>query len=148
VMLKQEFLSGGRGNEIVSRVQGIRPIGARRAVVVSDRASVRSYVEENWSWLTDGGRNPVVVERYFRDSSAFFSEFFIHDDRIELGGTGELLSAPFAAAAIFPALALQPDTLEKLVEGGRRICEALHAIGYRGVLSADAIVTPNREVLF
>jgi hypothetical protein len=47
-----------------------------------------------------------------------------------------------------PAQGLPTEKERQLVDGGRRLCEALRVIGYRGHLSADAIVTPRGEVLF
>jgi hypothetical protein len=64
-----------------------------------------------------------------------------------LGGHGEMQSAPYYTAQIIPA-DLDPETLNRLIEGGRRMCVPLHAMGYRGMLSADAIVTPDRQVLY
>jgi hypothetical protein len=146
VVLKLEFRSGGRGNEVLSPIEGVRPVGARRTVVLSGRPAVHAYLEESWEWLTSGGRHQVVVERYFRDSAAYFVEFILGDEGIELGGHGEMQSAPYYMAQIIPA-DLDPGTLERLIEGGRRMCVPLHAMGYRGMLSADAIVTPDRQVL-
>ena len=148
VVVKHDFLSGGRGNEILSTTGNVRPVGARRTVIVSGRADVRSYLDERWDWLTSSGRGRPVVERYFRDSSAFFAEFVITRDGVELGGTGELLSAPYAVGQIMPAAGLEPEVFGDLVDGARRLAEALHAMGYRGVLGPDAIVTPDREVMF
>jgi hypothetical protein len=147
VVLKLEFRSGGRGNEVLSPIEGVRPVGARRTVVLSGRPAVHAYLEESWEWLTDGGRHQVVVERYFRDSAAYFVEFLIGDEGIELGGHGEMQSAPYYTAQIIPA-DLDPETLDRLIQGGRRMCVPLHAMGYRGMLSADAIVTPDRQVLY
>ncbi|MEK8174887.1 hypothetical protein NKH77_55000 [Streptomyces sp. M19] len=56
VVLKHDFLSGGRGNEILTTGEPFRPIGARRVVTVSDRADVRSYLRQRWEWLTAEGR--------------------------------------------------------------------------------------------
>ncbi|MHA4779040.1 preATP grasp domain-containing protein [Streptomyces sp. MSC1_001] len=148
VIVKHDFLSGGRGNEILSTGETFRPIGARRVVTVSGRADVRAYLRERWEWLTSGGRGRPVVERYVRDSSAFFSEFLITDDGVRRTGDGELLSAPYAVGQIMPTQGLEQEVLSQVVEGGRKLAEALHAIGYRGILGPDAIVTPEREVLF
>lgn len=148
VMVKHDFLSGGRGNEILTTGETFRPIGARRVITVAGREDVRSYLRERWEWLTAGGRGRPVAERYVRDSSAFFSEFLLTDEGVELTGDGELLSAPYAVGQIMPSQGLEPEVLDGIVGGGRRLAEALHAIGYRGVLGPDAIVTPDREVLF
>lgn len=148
VMLKHEFRAGGRGNEILSPVPGVLPVGAQRTVVVADRAALQDYLAGRWDWLTSGEKNPFVAERYYPDSSAVFAEFAITDDGVRLAGHGEMVSAPLAAAEIIPAPGLSGPELAELVAGGSRMCEALRAMGYRGMLSADAIVTAEREVLF
>ncbi|MFV2104385.1 peptide ligase PGM1-related protein [Micromonospora sp. LOL_024] len=148
VIIKHDFLSGGHGNEILSTEPGVRPIGARRTVTVDGRPDVRAYLDDRWEWLTSGSRSRPVVERYVRDSSAFFAEVSITDEGIHTQGTGELLSAPYAIGQVMPALGLEPEVLDTLVSATHRLCEPLRAMGYRGLLAADAIVTPQREVLF
>lgn len=148
VMLKQAYLSGGHGNEILSPVAGVRPFGARQTTVVTDRPAVRAYLADGWQRLTAGGRGSVVVEQYHRDSPAVFAEFLLTDAGVEFTGQGEMLPSAFAAGEIMPAFWLKPDTLAELVAGARRLCEAVHATGYRGYLSGDAIVTPDQRVLF
>lgn len=147
-MVKHDFLSGGHGNEILSRARGVRPVGARRVVHIDTEADVDAYLDDRWAWLTSAGRSRPVVERYVRDSSAYFTEYLISDKGVELAGDGELLSAPYAVGQIMPAIGLDAPLMAELVDGGRRLCEALHAIGYRGACATDAIVTPDREVLF
>jgi hypothetical protein len=148
VMLKHEFRAGGRGNEILSPLPGVQPVGAQRAVVISDHDQLQEYFADRWDWLTSRGRSHFVVERYYPDSTAVFAEFAVTDDGVQLGGQGEMISAPLAAAEIIPAPDLSVAELAELVEGGRRMCEALRMVGYRGMLAADAIVTPDRQVLF
>ncbi|WP_416985415.1 peptide ligase PGM1-related protein [Streptomyces sp. T028] len=148
VVVKHDYLSGGRGNEILTLGEPFRPIGARRVITVTDRADVGAWLDERWEWVTASGRGRPVVERYVRDSSAFFSEFLVQDDGVRLLGDGELLSAPYAVGQIMPSQGLEPEVVERIVEGGRRLAVALHGLGYRGVLCPDAIVTPERDVLF
>ncbi|MBA6439095.1 peptide ligase PGM1-related protein [Streptomyces sp. GMR22] len=148
VILKHEFRTGGRGNEILSPVAGVAPVGAPRAVVVPDRAALRGYLERRWDWLSSHGQSPVVAERYFPGSRAVFAEFALTDGGVAAAGQGEMMSAPLAAAQIVPIPGLHPDAAAELDRGGRRISAALHAMGYRGMLSADAVVTPDGAVLF
>lgn len=147
VMVKQEYGAGGGGNEVLSPVDGMRPVGARRTVTVTDRAAVRDYLESNWAWLTDNGAHLVVVERYFPDSRAYYAEFHLDDDEIVLGGIGEMMSAPQYLAQVTPP-ELDSELEAQLIDGARKICAPVHAMGYRGWLSPDAIVTPDRQVLF
>jgi hypothetical protein len=148
VIVKQEYLSGGDGNEILSPVEGITPIGAPWVIVLSGQSAVRSYVAQRWDWLTRDGQQRVVVERYHPDSTAVFAEFELTDAGIRFAGHGEMISVPVANSQIIPAVGVKPDPLADIVDGGRRLCGPLHAMGYRGMVSADAIVTPAGEVFF
>lgn len=148
VVVKHDYLSGGRGNEILTTGETFRPIGARRVIEVTGREDVRAYLREHWSWLTSEGRGRPIAERYIRDSSAFFCEFLVTDEGVTFTGDGELLSAPYAVGQIMPSQGLEPEVVEQIVEGGRKLAQALRGIGYRGILGPDTIVTPEREVLF
>ncbi|HEV2343289.1 MAG TPA: peptide ligase PGM1-related protein [Actinocrinis sp.] len=148
VMMKHDYLSGGRGNEILSADETVRPVGARRTVRIGGQADVAAYLDDRWDWLSSGGRGRPVAEVYHRDSSAYFVEFFVTDAGARLGGDGELLSAPYAVGQVMPSVGLEDEVLREMVDSARRLASALHAIGYRGVLSPDAIVTPERDVLF
>lgn len=148
VITKQEFRQAGKGNEILSRGGGITPRGAPHVVVLPDRPGLRRHLEAQWGRLTEGGRRRLVVERYFPDSASVFAEFRLSDVGVERSGDGELLYAPTPSGQIMPVQSLEAPTLAALLAQGRRICEPLHAMGYRGMLSADAIVTPSGELYF
>lgn len=148
VILKHDLRAGGRGNEVLSLVPGVEPVGASRTVLLSDRVSLSAYFDDRWDWLTDGGRSPLVVERYHSGSSAVFAEYRLGDAGAEFCGQGEMVSAPMAKAEIIPAPGLQGSRLQQMLVGGERLAGAIHGIGYRGILSADALLTPQDEVLF
>ncbi|MDN0193983.1 peptide ligase PGM1-related protein [Streptomyces sp. S.PNR 29] len=148
VILKQDLRVGGRGNEIISAVEGVTPVGAQRSVVLADRPALHTYLAERWDWLTSRGRSRFVAERYFPGSQAVFAEFSITDDAVDCAGQGEMVSAPMAKAEIIPPPGLKPEMTSDLLDGGRRLAEALRAMGYRGLLSADAIITQQGQVLF
>jgi hypothetical protein len=147
VIVKREFGFGGDGNEILSPADGVRPSGAKRAVVLTDQPAVRSYLEQRWDWLTNGGRHEVVIERYHPDALPVYAEFLVSDTGIELTGHGELLMAPLFDGLVIPAPTLAVDALTQLVDSCRRLCEAFHTIGYRGSMSVDAIVTGGQVLL-
>jgi hypothetical protein len=148
VIVKHDFLSGGWGNEILSTEDGIRPIGARRAVTVTGQADIRAYLDDRWDWLSASGRGRPIAERYVQDSSAYFAECIVADEGVAIAGDGELISAPYAIGQVMPATGLEPALLDEICAGSRRLAGGMHAIGYRGVLGPDAIVTPQREVMF
>ncbi|MEV4442239.1 peptide ligase PGM1-related protein [Streptomyces sp. NPDC049577] len=148
VITKQEFRQAGKGNEILSRTGGVTPRGAPRVVVLPDGRGLRRHLAAHWSRLTDGGRHRLVVERYFPDATSVFAEFLLTDEGIRPAGDGELLYAPTPIGQIMPVQSLDASRRAALIAGGHRICEPLHAMGYRGTLSADGIVTPSGDLWF
>ncbi|MER5889489.1 peptide ligase PGM1-related protein [Streptomyces sp. NPDC001941] len=141
VILKKEFAQAGSGNEVLTLTEGIKVNGAARTVVLPDaRESVRVYLNERWEWLTEGRLHQVVVEEYHPGSQAVFAEFWVGDEGVELGGQGELVAEPVADHSFLPAPGLTPEQEDALMSGGRRLAEVVREMGYRGVLSADAIV--------
>jgi hypothetical protein len=148
VIVKQEFQSGGFGNEILSPVAGVRVAGAPREVVLPDAAAVADYLAQHWPRLTVSGRRPLIIEHYLSGCDTVYAEYLIADDGPVLSGTGQLLMEPVAAGEIVPAQALTPASRAFLVESGLRLCRSLHGIGYRGYLSADAVLTPAGEIVF
>ncbi|RNL73843.1 peptide ligase PGM1-related protein [Streptomyces sp. I6] len=142
VILKKEFLAAGNGNEVLTLAEGVKVNGAGRTVLLDDPGeAVRVYLNERWDWLTEGRRHRVVVEEYHPGSRGVFAEFVIGDEDVELGGQGEMVAEPVADHSYLPAPDLAPGQEAALMAGGRRLCEVLQAMGYRGVLSADAIIT-------
>jgi hypothetical protein len=148
VIVKQEFQSGGFGNEILSPAAGMRVAGAPTMVVLPDGPSVSGYLARRWEWLTAGGRHRLVVERYLPGCDTVYAEYVVGDRGEELLGTGELLMEPVAVGEVVPAQALTDAGRATLVDAGRRLCRAYGAIGYRGFLSTDAVLTPAGEIVF
>ncbi|MFE4520079.1 peptide ligase PGM1-related protein [Kitasatospora sp. NPDC056783] len=148
VMVKVEYQGGGLGNEILARDERVTAIGAERVVPLPDRAAVAGYVAERWAWLTGGRGQRVVVERYFADSVPLYAQFLIDDTAARLVGCGEMIMRPVVVGEITPAVGPDIDVHAELVDQAARLCEALRVIGYRGTLSADAVLTPKGEIYF
>ncbi|MBO0514360.1 peptide ligase PGM1-related protein [Streptomyces beijiangensis] len=146
-ILKRDFHVAGFGNEIVSPVSDVEPIGALRTVVVDDRAELAKYLAERWDWLTDGGCRPVVIERYFVDSVPICAEFQVDDQGVEQTGHGEMRMAPVLNGHVWPAPSCDLPAFGLFLEAARRLCGPIHAMGYRGVVSVDAVVTPDGDFL-
>lgn len=148
VIVKKDFAQGCRGNEVLSPVEGVMPNGGRRGLVLPSREAVKQYIAENWEWLTNNGHHYVVIEHYFPGSKAIFAEFNLTGAGVKFAGLGEMLALPIADGQVLPPVDLSPVTIAEIIDGGHRLSVAMHAIGYRGTLSADAIVTPEASVMF
>ncbi|MET4926621.1 peptide ligase PGM1-related protein [Streptomyces sp. PSRA5] len=147
-MLKRDFSCGGLGNEILSPVPGLEPVGAGRLLEIAERAAVREYLDERWMWLTNEEHYPAVIERYFPNSRAITAEFIINDHTSVFSQQGEMFSAPIANAQVIPAPELDSGALAVLVSASGRMCESLRSLGYRGFFCADAVLTEDGEVRF
>jgi hypothetical protein len=126
----------------------VQPIGAPRVVLAADRHAVEDYVASRWDWLTGGRHDRVVIERYYPESTPVYAEYLLTDGGIELLGQGEMLMSPVFSGIVAPAPSLSPALLAELDEHGRGLCKPFWDIGYRGVLTPDAFITPEGELLF
>ncbi len=148
VMVKLEFSGGGLGNEVLTRAPGLRGTGALRTILLPDDQAVSDYLDDRWEWLTGEHKNRLVVEKYIPDTTTVYAEFTARDDGCRLSGTGEILFDPISFGEVIPPQSIDDKTHERLVEFGLRVCELFQALGYRGNICADAIVTSTGELFF
>ncbi|NYT95187.1 peptide ligase PGM1-related protein [Salinispora sp. H7-4] len=147
-IVKMEFNGGGLGNEVLSRTDGVVPTGATRAVVLPDHPALLAYVQQRWEGLTAGQAHRLVVEQFFPRSATSYAEYIVTDEAAQLIGVGDLLMAPRAIGQVLPAQTIDAETRAELLDGAHRLVESLRVLGYRGVVCADAIATPDKQVLF
>jgi hypothetical protein len=148
VMIKQEFAGGGFGNTILAPGSGVTAAGATDVTVLAQPCDVDTYVADTWDWMTGYRDHRVVIERFFTGCTTVYAEFELTDFATELSGTGQILMEPVAAGEIVPPPTLTSDQRVELEKEAARICETFRGLGYRGRLSADAIVTPEGDILF
>jgi hypothetical protein len=149
VIVKHEYRQATKGNEILAPADiWFTPRGAPRSATLTDRAGVTNHLEKHWARLTTDGRYRLVVERYVPESDTVFAEFRITDAGVEMTGQGELVYAPTPSKQIMPSQKLTRDQLQNLLNHSRRLSEQLHAMGYRGMVGHDAVLTPDGEILF
>lgn len=146
-ILKRDFGGGGMGSEVVACEEIPNPVGAQQAVHLPGAGHLDDYLDQRWDWLTNGNRFPVVVERYYHRARAIFAEFEITGEAVTFEEHGEIVHAPIAFAEFIPAPDLPPDARDRLLAAGHALAEGLRAMGYRGVVSADAILLEDGEVL-
>ena len=145
-MLKREFAVGGAGNEVLSPVAGVPVVGTESSVVLADDAAVSDYFARRWDWFTAGGRHRVVIERYLIGCDTLFGECAIEDDGPQLLGVGECVMAPVEIAEVVPAQGLGEAVRAALLRVCLQLSGVLHAIGYRGYVSIDAVLTPTGQI--
>jgi Pre ATP-grasp domain/PGM1 C-terminal domain len=147
VILKKEYMSGGSGNYLVTLDEKTSRNGAKYLAPLGSPAELADWLRQTWAQLTDDGRHRFVFESYHAGSRACFAEFKIGGE-VVFSGSGEMNYLPLAASQTIPFPDIDSAAGALLVRGGAAIAEAYRAMGYRGYLSADGILTPSGEVFF
>ncbi|MGD9528528.1 peptide ligase PGM1-related protein [Pseudonocardia sp.] len=143
VMVKMAHRGAGAGNEMVLRAGADAPahVGGHH-VCVLEPGEETAYVEERWKWASADGRYPVVVEALLDVDASVYAEFVVTDDGVAFSGDGTLAFADRRLVAdVTPASTLPARQRRALADGGRALAQAYRALGYRGHLAADAVLT-------
>lgn len=149
-VVKMAHRGAGAGNELVLRPGGVAPphVGGHHVRVLDDDA-IAGYWAERWAWASAEGRYPVVVEALLDVELSLYVEFVLTDDGVELSGDGTLAFADrLLVADVTPAGPLPARQRRALVEGGRALAHAYRALGYRGHLAADAVLTREGTIAY
>ncbi|MFF3210039.1 peptide ligase PGM1-related protein [Streptomyces sp. NPDC002886] len=146
-IVKKDFHVAGYGNAILSGDADVTPIGAPEVTVLNGREDLARHLDQRWAWYSDDDSRPVVVEDYTPDSVPVYAEFRIGEEGTELFGHGEMLMGPIFNGLVIPAKSADHPRFPAFLTEAHRLCETVRAMGYRGPISVDAIVTPGGEIL-
>lgn len=153
VVVKQAHNGAGVGNELVLRDPTLTcdHVGARHLhhLAGPTPAAVEAYWSQRWDWASAEGRFPVVVEQFMPGAASVYSEYLVTDDDVDPTEMGSLhYVGRRLDHQIVPLHAVTEDVRTQLAAGSTALAEAYRQVGYRGHLSADAIVTAAGRVLF
>lgn len=152
VVVKQAHNGAGAGNQLVVQDQSLNldRVGARHLHRLTDgRAGVETYWLQRWDWASAGGRHPVVVEEFLPHAASVYSEHYAADDRTwptEMG-TLHYVGRRLSHQTV-PLRGVDPVIRADLLHGGSRLAQAYRSLGFRGNLSADAVLTEDGRVVF
>lgn len=148
VILKQDVHGGGYGNEILSPIDGLQGYGALGVTVIADAAQLAGHLDESWTRHTNDGRHPVVVEQYIDNSTPIYIEVLLDDQGTKTVGYGEMRMKPTNNGLVIPPPSADLPAFPGFLDHAARLGDTVRALGYRGSMSVDAIVTPGGEILF
>jgi hypothetical protein len=153
VVVKQAHNGAGVGNELLLGDHRLAcdHVGARHLhhLPSSEPTAIEAYWQKRWSWASAAGRFPVVVEEFIPEATSLYSEHHADDAGTHPSETGTLLYVGRRLShQIVPLRDIPAAVHAQLVQGGTRLARTYRAIGYRGYLSADAVATPDGQVLF
>lgn len=150
VMVKQAHNHAGNGNEVVmledDPIGQAGAIGSKRLLTADD---ARKYIEERWDWASANSCFPVVIERFQPGSRTIYVEFRATDNEVSFSATGSLgYKNGKLVEETIPLRGVNADVLARLVHYGSRLAQVYQSFGYRGCLSADAIVDRAGNLVF
>ncbi|MCL3998102.1 peptide ligase PGM1-related protein [Streptomyces lavenduligriseus] len=152
VVVKQAHNGAGVGNQLLVRdpEMAVDHVGARHLHHLAPSADgIAAYWAERWPWASGEGRWPVVIEEFAPGADAVYSEHYASDDGIRATETGRLLYVGRRLShQVVPLDGVTEPVRAALLDGGARLAQAYRSMGYRGHLSADALVLPGGRVVF
>ncbi|MFT3924303.1 MAG: hypothetical protein QM778_17335 [Myxococcales bacterium] len=152
VMVKQVHNGAGNGNEVLVCDDELATDHAgnnRRQRIEPGFFEVRDYLEARWNWASVGGRFAVVVERFVPGARTIYAEFEARDDGLAHTATGSLgYEHGRLVEEVTPLRGVTDAVLARLVHLGGRLAETYRAFGYRGFMSADAVVDQSGNLFF
>jgi hypothetical protein len=149
-MVKQVHNHAGNGNELLvlnEQVTGTAgAIGVKRLNTPGDASA---YLDERWNWASVGERFSVVIERFQPGSRTVYAEFLATDAGVAFSATGSLgyRSGKLVEETI-PLRDVSAQVHACLVHHGSRLAHLYHSFGYRGCLSADAVLDESGSLVF
>lgn len=152
VVVKQAHNGAGVGNQLLVREPelAVDHVGARHLHHLAPGSDgIAAYWSERWPWASGEGRWPVVIEEFAPGADAVYSEHYVSDTGTRATGRGRLIYVGRRLShQVVPLDGVTEPVRVALLEGGTRLAEAYRAFGYRGHLSADALVLPDGRVVF
>lgn len=152
VVVKQAHNGAGVGNQLLVRdpEMAVDHVGARHLYHLAPGPDgIAAYWAERWQWASGQGRWPVVIEEFAPGADAVYSEHYASDSGTRATETGRLLYVGRRLShQIVPLDGVTEPVRAALLDGGARLAEAYWAFGYRGHLSADALILPDQTVVF
>lgn len=148
VIVKQDHNAGCFGNDILAPHPGVAPIGASRSVVLAEPAAVARHFDTHWDAYTGGGRLSLVVERYYPDSVPLTAELEIGDEEASLHHIAAMRMHPMLDGIEISDSCATADRRRAFAEGSVDLCAAARAMGYRGHINIDVILTPGGQMFF
>lgn len=152
VVVKQVHNGAGVGNQLLvcERDMAVDHVGARHLHhLAPGPTGIDAYWAERWAWASGEGRWPVVIEEFAPGADAVYSEHYAADAGTRATEMGRLLYAGRRLShQVVPLDGVTEPVQAALLNGGARLAEAYWAFGYRGHLSADALILPDKTVVF
>ncbi|MCO7126033.1 hypothetical protein NIE88_09620 [Sporolactobacillus shoreicorticis] len=152
VIIKQVHNGAGVGNELIIKnsASKLDDIGAKYVYYLKpENNAINKYLTQRWNWASFNERHPVVIEKFQTGCQTIYAEFYATDSGICHTQTGRLgYQNHRLVEEIVPLDGIPKIDREKLIDYGSQLAKLYQSIGYRGYLSADALIDKNGNITF
>lgn len=110
---------------------------------------VEDYVDARWDWASMQGQCPVVVEEFLDAQASFCVEYYIGDLGAQRAAPSTLeFEDRKIVREIIGRLPLTPTQSQEFVASAAVLAQRYHAIGYRGYVCFDAVLSAQGHIYF
>lgn len=112
-------------------------------------ADNQKFWKDNWKWLSNEFRFPVIIEETINRDQTYYAEFTIDESSVSNPHIGELrYSHGGLSHELHPAPNIPDKIYKNIICDSMKIVELYQSIGYRGTLSVDCVVEKETGRLF
>lgn len=151
LMVKQSHNGAGAGNCIIVPFgTGPGTAGASHTRHFASVADVDRISQELWAWASAQDRFPVVLEEFKSGYRTIYFEYIAEEGGVRFAAAGALEYDDGKLLREHTPLMwdIPERVLRQGIADGLKLAERYHAMGYRGYMSADAILGDDGDLLF
>ena len=149
VMVKQSHNGAAAGCTVISSSLNSvpRPAGS---IWTNDLSEVEDSIPNLWHWASANNRYPVIVEELKIGYQTIWFEFESKETGVILRAIGSLEYEKGKMLREHTPLkvTIDEEILERAQKDAYKLAKIYHAIGYRGILSADGLINDQGTYIF
>ncbi|WP_247695755.1 peptide ligase PGM1-related protein [Streptomyces sp. B93] len=153
VIMKRDRAVGGHGNVVITTNEDVHAVGAMQTLRVTDTSDLTALVTASGLAQTYAPMGEVVVEEFLPDCRSVYAE--VHcpplPEEPHIVNTGSLRTGedpPVLAGLELPLADVSDDVWKGFADGTLRLARLMQTLGYQGLASIDAIISPDGTVRF
>ncbi|WP_437014564.1 peptide ligase PGM1-related protein [Streptomyces sp. enrichment culture] len=153
VIMKRDRAVGGHGNLVITTNEDVHAVGAMETLHVTDTCDLTELVTAAGLAETFAPMGEVVVEEFLPDCRSVYAEVRcpLPPEEPQILNTGSLRTGedpPVLAGLELPLADVSDDVGKIFTDGALRLARLMQTLGYQGLASIDAVISPDGTVRF
>ncbi|WP_230480379.1 preATP grasp domain-containing protein [Nocardiopsis kunsanensis] len=145
-IVKKDLSAGATGNVVISDDASTDFSGATHLIEVDRNSRFSELAQRLWEAQVPGGHGEVVVEEYHANSDSLYVELNVGDEGVDVLGWGRERMDPVWVGFEISRSLLSEKQREELLDVSVALGMLVFSLGYRGLMSVDAIIAENRNL--